>query len=242
MKDELIILVHIGTSIESVLENELKLLKNDISDTSDADVVYAFSSLRSIRKLLAKGIKVNYFEDLIKETIDKYKKIRVVPLHVVGGNNYELIKSICLKYADQNKIKLYKPILQSAKYMQELASAISEIVSGEENILFIIHKTAKESLKFCESFIEYYKNFNIQSSYICLNDSLDKCLSLDSVTLFPLLMISGYHVKKDIFDLEDSIYNTLVKNGVNTKVYNGGLLSHCSIRKIYCRMLSNGGK
>lgn len=247
VRDELIIVNHIGTSVESVIDDELGLLVEDIKKALTSDAILAFSSIRAIEQLAQKNIKIDHIYDSILWAASKYKVIKVLTTHLVGGLDYERVKSFCEEKAKEfighdmkTDTVLIQPLLTEIENILQLVYAIARVIQEQNmHILFVGHGTTHSSEKFYGYFIEAYKKIWPDISFITLNTNVEKEIKNlpKEMVLFPLLTVNGHHIQNDIFDGDNSIYNKLSKLGTKVYKYDRGLLSYEEIRKLYVNAL-----
>lgn len=249
MKDELIIVNHIGTSVEKVIDEELSLLVKDINEATHSKTILAFSSQRAIDKLEKKNICIEHIHDSILTAMGNYNVIKVLPTHLVGGGDYQRVKDFCehaskdLNVGDFNSdIMLVESLLTLGKNVKNLAKIISELIEEENTyIMFVGHGTSHQSKEYYDHFIHEYKKISKDVYFVSLDTHIAKILPNlpDKVVLFPLFTVNGHHIQKDIFQGDKSIYRQLVDQGIQVYQYNKGLLSYDKVRKLYVESILN---
>ena len=146
MKDSLIVVNHIGTSVVEVIEEELNTLINEIERSTGSQVVLAFSSQRAIDKLERKNVKIEHIHDAILRAAGVYKTIKVLPVHLVGGGDYERVKAF-VENAEktlfvggvQTKILLIEALLADSNLVDALAEVLYQRVDQKDTyVLFEI--------------------------------------------------------------------------------------------------------
>lgn len=243
MKEQLVIVNHIGTSVIKAVNNELMPFVREIKERLDCDTVLTFSSKRAINKLASKDIEVEYFYDLIRKVNKNYRFITVLPTHIVGGDDYQSIyknieiisKELEVK-ASSPKIKLIEPFLIRKNNIQQLAKVINNLITDKgQHVIFVGHGTKNESNNWYSKFIQAYKKISPRVSFLSLNESVHSILNQtpQEVLIFPLFAVNGYHMHKDIFSGDQSIVNQLREAGKIVSSCKNGLLSYSEVRKIY---------
>lgn len=236
MKENLIIVNHIGTSVVEAINQELSPLVNDVKKLTTGEVLLAFSSRKAIAKLLQKGIKVPHVEDVVKNSIENYS-IKILPTHLVGGDNYfEIENFINNNLLYEGNIQLVKPLLSNEENIKIFVNIINTLIrDNKSHILFVGHGTTHASNIYYDYFIEEYKKINENISFITLKTPT-KNISGD-ILIFPLFTVQGHHLTRDIYSGEKSIYNCLNKENRKVDCFNRGLLAIPEIRKLYIEQL-----
>lgn len=243
MKEQLIIVNHIGTSFVTAIDNELRPLVREIEESLGCETVLSFSSKGAINKLIGKDVEVKYFYDLIRQVSENYRLITVLPTHIVGGADYQSIydsietmsKELQLR-TNLQKIKLLEPLLIRKGNIQRLAKAINNLIADKnQHIIFVGHGTINESNSNYTKFIQAYKEISKNVSFLSLNESVHSILhqTPQEVLIFPLFAVNGYHMHKDVFSGDASVVNQLQEAGKIVDSFKNGLLSYSNIRKIY---------
>lgn len=233
MSDELIIVNHVGTSVIDAINNELNPLVDEIKAYTGKETILAFNSERAIKKLKNKDIHIEHINNLLTN-----RHIKILPTHLVGGNDFNILSDFIKNHCKniQSNIKLLEPLLSSRKSSIELAKVISQLTKNYEGqIVFIGHGTSDDSNKYYYKFLEIYKEYNSNIKFMTLNDDIN--ISSKKVFLFPLFSVNGHHLRKDIYEGENSIYNRLIMSGKDVKVLKNGLLGKKEIREIYLKQL-----
>lgn len=244
MKKNLIIVNHIGTSVVDTVKHELMVLVDAIKQRhSESEVVLAFSSDRAIRKVGSKGIEVMSIEGALEWGIESgFGHITIMPLHVVGGLDYRNLSAL-VDVLD-HKIDLKEPLLGSSSSFVELTKAIKQTLSPEDlgkTILLIGHGTEDATNQMYKRLEAQLISEGLKAKVRTLTNGFDQFVEAidgQSVVLYPLFTVSGYHVKKDVFDGETSILKRLSNLGYEVTAYKQGLLAFDVIRDIYLNKLN----
>lgn len=233
----LIIVNHIGTSVLETVKTEMLTLVEEIEAIKpEAKVLLAFSSDRARRKLGSKGMDVISMQRALEDGVEGgYKDITIMPLHVVGGRDYKNLAAV-VDILDCG-IRLLKPLLFDEKTTRITAEAIRWSLTEEDRvkqILAIGHGTDDESQRHYQALETAMSDLGLAVKVLTLEDdrSLMDGLS-EEVVLYPLFTVSGYHLKKDVFEGDKSIRQYLEKTGHRVKAYQSGLLAMPTIRRIY---------
>ena len=243
MKNNLIIVNHIGTSVVDTVKHELMVLVDDIKKSrSESEVVLAFSSDRARRKVGTKGIEVMSMQKALEWGIESgFRQITIMPLHVVGGLDYRNLSAV-VETLNHN-IDLKEPLLSSEESIIQVAKAIKQTLSPkdlEKTILLIGHGTEdKTNYLYTRLEVQLIKE-GLRARVRTLTTDFDQLVEAvdgQSVVLYSLFTVSGYHVKKDVYDSDDSILKRLSNLGYDVTGYNQGLLAFDVIREIYLEKL-----
>ncbi len=249
MKDELIIINHIGTSEIEAVANELMVLVEEVKEATGKATILAFSSQKAIDKLKEDHIEMDYMNDLILRELGNYTVITIMPTHLVGGSDYQRVKQFVQQVKNEldtgrkcSSIVLKEAFLTNDENVRKLALTIHKrIPKKDRHILFVGHGTLGASKMYYQEFIKTYRELNRNSSFMTLNTPIEDILVNipNQVTMVPLFTTSGYHVKMDLFEGEQSIYKQLIKAGKEVTLYKESLLAQKEVREIYIHLLVN---
>lgn len=256
---KLIIVNHIGTSVIETINSELIPFLNVITDNfDDVDARLAFSSNRAINKLAKRDFVMDTIDQSVYKGIKEgYKQIGILPLHVVGGVDFELtldyvkgcnekIKNSNTSEFDDIQLTLYSPLLQNKEDCILLAKALLKIIDPVESlkpIFFVCHGSSSTSNDLYQLLKDVLKELGLNAKMISLHKEIEEevlDLDLDSLSecvLFPLFVVSGHHVMKDVFDEESGLIVHFKKRGIDVKAYHGGLIHYKEIQQIYLNKL-----
>lgn len=247
MKEERIIIYHIGTSKVEALVKELNVLVEEVKVATGKDVVLAFSSKKAIDTLRQEQIEIGFIDDEIHKAAETHCAITIMPLHLVGGGDYQRVKKLVeqMKYergADKRSqnIRLLRPILSDCDNRKKLADVIhTSIKKCDDHVLFVGHGTSDGSIQHYDEFNQSYRELGRQSSFMTLRTPVEEVLRNipDTIALVPLFTVSGCHVERDLFEGEQSIYRKLTQAGKEVAPYKESLLAQKDIREIYIHAL-----
>lgn len=242
MKDELIIVNHIGTSVLEAIEQELMLLVDEIKAFTQKDTVLTFNSNRAISKLKSKGFCVPTLDEILKSAIGQYEHVTIVTMHLVGGLDFEGVLEQVACFKEQIAIKVLCPLLKDKYAFEALIEHMQKIIPNEETgLLVVVHGTGHGSQGY---YLELYSALKVKKDKVYLLSLLDDCYNQlstlpEKIFIFPLFTVTGHHVQKDLFDSEKSIYNILKDSNKEIAFWRNGLLSSPEIRAIYLTLIEN---
>ena len=244
MKKNLIIVNHVGTSVLETVKSELMVLVDSIKRRQpESEVVLAFSSDRARRKVASNGINVMSIQRAIEWGIELgFAHISILPLHVVGGLDYRNLSAQVQVLGD--RIDLKGPLLASSMSLSDVAQTIKKTLSSDDldkTIILIGHGTEDSTNHLYNDLEDQLKKKGLKAKVRTLTTEFDDIVDTidgQEVVLYPLFTVSGYHVKKDVFDGEDSISHRLSNLGYEVSAYKHGLLAFDEIREIYLNKLN----
>ena len=228
-KTRAIVLSCFGSVIEQEKYLDLKTLIE--KEFQDCDVFLAFSS-RMVLKYLQK--QKQEFKNLAQVLADVdmlgYKHIIVSSINIFPTDEHEYLKNIVngfnsFSYAN---INYTNAILTKTKDTTDFFKDLNTQVSKnflEKNCanLYIIHGTPKldtagiDSISYVSEFLKALDDTNYTCSlegtfpYYAIKDALKAKMQKDgikSVQIIPLLLVSGNHYLKDMFEIKEDLSNT----------------------------------
>lgn len=254
-----ILVVSFGTSYLDALSNSIERIENKIQEEfADYKIKRAFTSHKVIRKL---NEKHNINVDTPDESMDRLlelgiKDVIVQPLHMIAGEEFTYIKNVVNKYRDKfNSINLGRPIFyyQGIEHLPQdyslfIKSIKSELNKSESLVLFG-HGTVNPSNSAygCLQAVledEGYDNVFVGTveGYPNLNSVLKriKKKNIKEVTLMPLMVVAGDHVKNDMASEEEDSWNSILKaEGIDVKLNLKGLGEIDSFNELYIQRIKD---
>ncbi|QKF82151.1 sirohydrochlorin cobaltochelatase [Halarcobacter ebronensis] len=229
-----IVLACFGSVIEQ--QKYLDLEEKVKEEYPDCEVFTSFSS-RMVIKLLKKK-KKEIYKNLPQTLADVdmlgFKHVVVVSVNIYPTDEHEFLKKIVdgFKIFSLANIGITNAILTTAKDTTEYLKELNEKVSKEDTAnLYIIHGTPKlntigiESISYTKELLKTLDARNFSCSlegafpYFAINDSIKreiKAKGYKKVQVVPLLLVSGNHYIKDMFeikeDLEDCFESSIVES------------------------------
>ncbi len=230
----------------SVIEQQKYLeLEEKVKETyPDCEVFTSFSS-RMVIKLLKKQKKEIYKnlpQTLADVDMQGFKHVVVVSVNIYPTDEHEFLKKIVdgFKNFSMANIGITNAILTTTKdtttYLKQLNDEVSK-----ENIanLYVIHGTPKlntigiDSINYTSSFLQLIDKRNFTCSlegafpYFHINEAIktkikENCFT--KVQIVPLLLVSGNHYIKDMFeikeDLSESFEASIASSLTNSESFN----------------------
>ncbi len=256
MKDTAIVLCVFGSSYEHGKNSINNFMKTIADKYTDYTVELSYTSKVVRKKLQQAGEAVKSLPQTISDLAESgIKKIIVQSLHVVPGYEYNDIHTIVRAMGNLPKTELEivvtKPLIANSQSLSEVSSALLEICEpclSDEAILFVGHGTDHEG-GLAYPALQYELSKLNKNAYVCIlgedkfegevNPSLESVLEIlkerntKKVSIHPLLMVVGVHVKQDIGGEDEGSISSTIKNcGYELKQTQKGLLEYHSITKI----------
>ncbi|RXK00933.1 cobalt chelatase [Arcobacter sp. CECT 8986] len=237
-----IVLACFGSVIEQ--QKYLDLEAKVKEEYPDCEVFTSFSS-RMVIKLLKKKKKEIYKnlpQTLADVDMHGYKHVVVVSVNIYPTDEHEFLKKIVdgFKYFSMANIGITNAILTTTKDTTAYLKELNEQVSKEDTAnLYIIHGTPKlntvgiDSINYTSSLLEMLDERNFSCSlegafpYFAVNEAMKqkiKAKGFKKVQVIPLLLVSGNHYIKDMFeikeDLEDMFESSIVESLTQSESFN----------------------
>lgn len=211
----------------SVIEEQKYLdLETKIKQTyPDCDVFTSFSS-RMVIKFLKKRKKQLYKnlpQTLADVDMHGSKHVVISSINIFPTDEHEYLKTIVegFQHFSMANLKITDPILTKTKdttlFFNDLNSKISKDDTAN---LYVIHGTPRldtagiDSINYAASFLEQIDNRNFSCSlegafpYFHMSDAIKnkiKAKGFKKVQVVPLLLVSGNHYIKDMFEIKDDL-------------------------------------
>jgi sirohydrochlorin cobaltochelatase len=222
----------------SVIEQQKYLdLENLICEKfPDCDIFVSFSS-RMVIKLLKKK-KNEEYKNLPQTLADidmlGYKHVVVSSINIFPTDEHEVLKKIVdgFKNFSLANIAFTNALLTKAKDTTAFLKDLNEQISKEDTAnLFVIHGTPKldtvgiDSINYCASFLELISEKNFCCSlegafpYFEINEVIKRKIQkigLTKVQVVPLLLVSGNHYVKDMFEIKEDLSETFESSIVSS--------------------------
>ncbi|MGL5086127.1 MAG: sirohydrochlorin cobaltochelatase [Clostridium sp.] len=248
-----ILVVSFGTSYLDALENSIERIENTIkNEFNNYEVKRAFTAHMIIRKL--KSIH-NIEVDTPNEALDKLleagvRDVIVQPLHIMAGEEFNYIKNVVERYTDKfNSINLGRPIFyyQGVSDLPQdyslFIESITALINKDENIVLFGHGTASPSNSAygCLQTVledEGYENVFVGTveGYPSFKSVLNRLRkrNIKQVTLVPLMVVAGDHVKNDMASEKPGSWKSMFKEeGIEVKLHLKGLGELDSFNELY---------
>ncbi|RXK14217.1 cobalt chelatase [Halarcobacter mediterraneus] len=221
-----IVLACFGSVIEQ--QKYLDLEDKVKEEFPDCEVFTSFSS-RMVIKLLKKKKKENYKnlpQTLSDVDMQGYKHVVVVSVNIYPTDEHEFLKKIVdgFKHFSLGNLGITNALLTTTKDTTSYLKNLNEQVSKEDTAnLYIIHGTPKlntigiDSITYTSDLLEMIDKRNFTCSlegafpYFEINEVIKqkiKVKGFKKVQVVPLLLVSGNHYIKDMFEIKDDLSDT----------------------------------
>ena len=222
-KKRAIVLACFGSVIEQ--QKYLDLENIIVEKFPDCDVFVSFSS-RMVIKLLKKK-KNEEYKNLPQTLADidmlGYKHVVVSSINIFPTDEHEVLKKIIdgFKNFSLANISFTNALLTKAKDTTAFLKDLNEQISKDDTAnLYVIHGTPKldtvgiDSINYTASFLELISEKNFTCSfegafpYFEINDVIKakiEKIGLKKVQIVPLLLVSGNHYIKDMFEIKEDL-------------------------------------
>lgn len=210
----------------------------------DCEVFTSFSS-RMVIKLLKKKKKEIYKnlpQTLADVDMQGFKHVVVVSVNIFPTDEHEFLKKIVngFKLFSMANLGITNALLTKTKDTTLFLNDLNEKVSKEETAnLYIIHGTPKldtigiDSINYTASYLEQIDDRNFTCSlegafpYFYMKDAVKqkiKKAGFKKVQIIPMLLVSGNHYIKDMYEIKDDLADTfessIVKPLTNSENFN----------------------
>jgi len=221
-KNRAIILSCFGSVIEQDKYLELKKLVEDTYP--DTDVFLSFSSRMVLKFLLKQGLDYKNLPQVLADVdLMGYKHIVVSSINLFPTDEHAVLQNIVngfnqfslshIRYSDAILTKTK----ESTLFLKNLDEAVTK--DGIAN-LYIIHGTPRletqgiDSISYAHKFLEDIGEANYACSlegsfpFYAMKETLIRNMKKDGVKkvqIIPLLLVSGNHYEKDMFEIKDEL-------------------------------------
>ena len=244
-KDKAILIVSFGTSYYESIKETINKLETDIQNQfTDYYVYSAFTSEMIIKRLKKNNIHINTITESIEHMINlNIKHLIVQPIYVTCGlENNNMINEI-KKYSNYfESVNIGDPLLTSINdYKRVVNIIVKEFpnLNNDEALICMGHGSTNYPNTNYQRLDNIFKDLGFNNIHVgtlkgepSLNSIIPKLKQnkIKKVTLFPLMIFTGYHIVKDMAgDKEDSWKTVLLNNGFEVKCVIKGL---CEIKEI----------
>lgn len=236
-----ILLVSNGTSDIAAFEASIGKIEEKVKASfKEYEVFRAFSSEKIILKLKTKYniIVMTPIEILHIIEILGFEEVVIQPLYILYVGEYALLKKNIEEYKMKSKIEriiLGNPILipNDERRTMDFIESIKVSLEINKNIVAVVHGTKSLASRCYWELWDGFKSCGLSNIYVGAVEgepSIDyvlKCLKSDKVKevlLVPLLIVAGFHAKKDIESTSpDSWKSVLQREKIKAQVRHAGL-------------------
>ncbi|MDD7761425.1 MAG: sirohydrochlorin cobaltochelatase [Ezakiella sp.] len=235
-----IVVAAFGTSYEDTLEKCIVPFV-DMAKKEEENVKLAFTS-RIIKSIWAKR-GVNYFNEMeaVSELKDSgVEDIRIFPLHIIRGYEYEKLEVL----AKEENLKLGEPLLETSEDIVNFVDKI-EFADKNETVILMGHGTTHMADWVYEAIEEEYRarGYDIYVGTVEGERSLDHILpdlikrGIKKVILEPFMLVAGDHAKNDMAGDDDSWKSQLEAREIEVDARLIGLGELEVVRELYLNKL-----
>jgi sirohydrochlorin cobaltochelatase len=256
-----ILVVSFGTTHRDALKKTIEKIEDRIREEfSDYEIRRAFTADKIIRILRTRdGIIENTpGEALEKLRLEGYEEVVVQPLYLISGGEYDYVRNIVDTFREEGafkKILLGRPALyfntgdNAAEDFEIFIDSVSEILKYKGTIVMMGHgidHPANECYTYLQSVFTHkgYSNIYIGTleGYPSINQIIERLNNdkVKEVTIVPLMLAAGNHVKNDMAgDHKDSWKNLLNSHGIKTNLFVQGLGEIAKFQDIYLQHIKD---
>ncbi|MEG0296553.1 MAG: sirohydrochlorin cobaltochelatase [Clostridium sp.] len=244
-----IVLVSFGTSSIEGMKKSIGGLTNELNKKlGDEYVIFNSFTSDRIRNILREtnGIVIQSLDEVLNElSLIGYEEVFIKPLHIFDGNEIRNIKKIIENYRDRFRtIHIGSSLLgYTGEKLENICNYISPILlKGLRGpILFIGHGSRTANHDEYYNLIEVLKQtYNGEIFFGTLEgkESIDQIIEklkwskVKHITIVPLLIMAGRHLRKDIILGSNSWNNLLKEANIEVSCVNKSLLEYKEIREI----------
>ncbi|GIM27518.1 sirohydrochlorin cobaltochelatase [Clostridium polyendosporum] len=223
-----ILIVSNGTSDIEALRTSIDKIEEKVREEfKDYQLFRAFSSSRIISKLKE---KYNIVVSTPEETLDYieqqgFEELIVQPLYILCGIEYEMLKNTVESFKTKSNLKkivLGKSALVfgDEKRTFNFIESIKEVIPTDKPLVFMAHGTRSLSGICYEDLSASFKAFGLNNIYIGAVEGtpsiyeIIKNLKKDKIKeliLAPLLIVAGYHAKRDMASSIDTSWKSILQ-------------------------------
>ena len=246
-EEKALLLCGFGTGDAEEMERTYgRLLEEARKENPAMAVRLALTSAKVIERLFLKNVlRLPDVRSALEEiAAGGAGEVRILPVQVVGGREYEKLKELADQYSSRMKISLESPLLGGPKIGRVAEILVKEAAPLEEEaVVYIGHGThgrdpaGPAAYRKLEEMIRSMGNDNIFIGDLQTGAKpLRKALSAGAfrrIRLCSLMLVSGHHWSVDVVgEQEDSWKSTLIKEGYIIDCIGNGLLERKGIRDL----------
>ncbi len=233
-KDKAVVLSCFGSIIEQQRYLDLKELVQ--KEFPDCDIFLSFSSRMVLKHLEKQDEKFKNLAQVLAD-VDMlgYKHIVVSSINLFPTDEHEFMKKIVegFKSFSLAHISYSDAILTKTKQTSSFLKDLHVEISKEDTAnVFVIHGTPKldtfgiESINYCAKYLEFLDERNFAFSlegafaYSDVKDIIKaniKKRGFEKVQVIPMLLVSGNHYEKDMFEIKDDLLSDFQSSVVSLK-------------------------
>ncbi len=247
-----ILAVSYGTTIPDALRASVEAVENEFRNCFPGYTVFrAFTGRRTMEILEQKQMHVDSVEEALKKiAAEGFEEVILQPTHIIGGSEYESIRSTAEAYKNRfSVVKIGAPLLHSREDMETLCRFFAGAFSGiAEAVVLMGHGSGHEANRLYTEFGEICRALGGDRLFVAtleakpdIGDVIPelKERGYRKILITPLLFVAGTHACKDMAgDGKDSWKSRLEKEGFSVTAVVKGLGEYPEIRALYAGHLA----
>ncbi len=221
-KERAIVLSCFGSVVEQQKYLDLKKVVEDKFPSSD--IFLSFSSRMVLKHVKKQGLDYKNLPQVLADVdLEGYKHIVVSSINIFPTDEHAFLQNIVngFNQFSLSHIRCSDAILTKAKETTLFLKKLDETISKPDVAnLYIIHGTPKlemqgiDSISYAHKFLEDINESNYTCSlegsfpFYAMKDTLIKKMKEDGVKkiqIVPMLLVSGNHYKKDMFEIKEEL-------------------------------------
>lgn len=190
-----------------------KMIKNYPS----TGIVYL--SDKVINKAKAKGVCVSSLTTMLSLLHElKIYDIEIIPMLCQNGYYYQMIYNLKNQYPSSS-IRIQDAVFSNKQVISFIIDMFKEkYLNAHTSLLFVYHEPSNENT------FAGYNNENV--IFQPINQLDTSMIKTSNVILIPYFTLLGHHVKKDMFEKQNSMYHLLIQQGYHVTSSYTSLLQH----------------
>ena len=257
-KEKGILVVSYGSSYKEEREKSIGGIEQAIAEAfSEYKIYRAFTSESIIERIWKKeGYRVDSISEALQRALTEgVRKMVIIQTHLVKGIRYEAMEQAVASYQERfEELRVVQPVLSIDYNVEALARGFISIGNayddGKTAVCFVGHGIDEDSgiayrilqqhlnAKGYEHF--YIGTLSMKPTCNDLVEYIQEKSEKQRVILIPLMLVSGYHVRKDLAGAsEDSWMNTFKRAGFDVECVKKGLGEADFMRNIFVEYLKN---
>ncbi len=251
-----ILVVSFGTSHQETREKTIDAIENDIRNAYPGwEVRKAYTSSVIIKKLLKRDeMKVDSVEEALKRlAADGFKKLVIQPTHVINGEEYDKLISICKSLTKNfDSMKTGVPLLSSTEDYKKVIHAIMDEFSdlAKDTALVLMGHGSAHFANAAYPAIDYmFKEQGYDNVFVGTVEGYPdlgivqrkvRDYGAKKVKIAPLMVVAGDHATNDMAGEDAQSWKSVFeKDGVIVDTVLKGLGEYKKIRKIYVEHIAD---
>lgn len=257
-KEKGILVVSYGSSYKEEREKSIGGIEQAIAEAfSEYKIYRAFTSESIIERIWKKeGYRVDTIGEALQRALaDGVRKMVIIQTHLVKGIRYEAMEQAVASYNNQfEELYVVQPVLSVENHIEAFAQGLASIGNtyddGRTAVCFVGHGI-DEDTGTAYHILQQHLNakghgdfyIGTLSMYPTRTDIVE-CIQAKAVkqriVLVPLMLVSGYHVRKDLAGVsENSWMNTFKRAGYDVECVKKGLGEEKFVQNMFVDHLKN---